>query len=84
MNTKKEIIRSRRIRARVRETQVYLSLGKIPQLIVNTGQNITAIHRSLENVRSIGIKQWEQVSQNNSNNKEIVRELYANGLEVKF
>jgi hypothetical protein len=84
METKKQIIRSRRIRSRVRETQVYLSLGKIPQQIVNTGQNITAIHRSLETVKSIGIKQWDHVSQNNSNNKEIVRELYANSLEVKF
>jgi hypothetical protein len=84
MKAKKEIIRSRRIRARVRETQAYLSLGKIPQLIVNTGQNITAIFRSLETVRNIGIKEWEQVSQNSINNKEIVRELYANSLEVQL
>jgi hypothetical protein len=83
MNTKKQIIRSRRIRARVRETQAFLRLGKFQQNIVNTGQNITAIYRSLETVKTIGIGKWEQVSQNSINNSEIVRELYANSLEVK-
>jgi hypothetical protein len=84
MKTKKEIIRSRRIRARVRETKAYLSLGKIQQRIVNTGQNITAIFKSIETVKNVGIGQWDQISQNSINNKEIVRELYANSLEVKF
>jgi predicted nucleic acid-binding Zn finger protein len=84
MTTKKEIIRSRRIRSRVRETQAFSSLGKFQQQIVNTGQNITAIHRSLETVKSIGLGKWEKISQNSINNSEIVRELYANSLGVKF
>lgn len=84
MKTKKEIIRSRRIRARVRETQAFLSLGKFQRNIVNSGQNITAIHKSLETVRTLGVKQWEQVSQNSINNSEIVRELYANDQVVNF
>lgn len=84
MKTKKQIIKSRRIRSRVRETQAYLSLGKIQRNIVNTGQNITAIHKSLETVKTIGIAEWEKASLNSINNQEIVRELYANSLEVNF
>jgi hypothetical protein len=84
MNTKKQIIRSRRIRARVRETKAFLSLTNIQQEIVNTGQNITAIHKGLESVKVNGILFWEHNSQNSINNAEIIRELYANSLEVKF
>jgi hypothetical protein len=84
MNTKKQIIRSRRIRARVRETKAFLGLTNIQQEIINTGQNITAIHKGLETAKANGILFWEHNSQNSINNAEIIRELYANSLEVKF
>jgi hypothetical protein len=84
MNTKKEIISSRRIRSRVRETQAFLRLGKFQKTMINSGQNITAIYRSFETVKTIGIKQWEKISQNSQANAEIIRELYVNQLEVKF
>ncbi|MFV5696665.1 hypothetical protein ACM55G_14645 [Flavobacterium sp. LB3P122] len=84
MKTKKSIISSRRIRAKVRETQAFLSLSKIQQEIVNTGQNITAIFKGFEVVKQNGIKYWERYSQNSRNNAEIIRELYGNSLEVKF
>lgn len=84
MKTKKEIIKSRRIRARVRETQAFQSLSKIQQRVVNTGQNITAIYKGFQVVKQNGIKHWETFSQNSRNNAEIIRELYGNSLEVKF
>ena len=84
MRTKKEIIRSRRIRARVRETQAFQSLSKIQQRIVVTGQNITAIYKGLESVKANGILLWEHNSQNSINNSEVIRELYTRSLEVKF
>lgn len=84
METKKEVIKSRRIRAKVKETQAFLSLSKPQQQIAKTGQNITAIHKGIEEVKVHGVLQWETFSQHSRNNSEIIRELYANSLEVKF
>ena len=84
METKKEILKSRRIRAKVKETQAFLSLTKTQQKVANTGQNITAIFKGIEAVKVHGILHWETFSQNSQNNSEIIRELYANSLEVKF
>ncbi|MBC7847230.1 MAG: hypothetical protein H7Y10_12135 [Flavobacterium sp.] len=84
MQTKNKAPKNGTIRRRVRATQVFQNLGKIQQGIVSTGQNIKAIHSSLKVVKQNGIKHWESVSQNSQNNAEIIRELYANELEVKF
>lgn len=84
METKKSIISSRRIRAKVRETQAFTSLTKAQQEIVKTGQNITAIFNGFQAVKINGVVHWETFSQNSQNNAEIIRELYANSLEVKF
>lgn len=71
-------------RSKVVATQVYQNLGKIQQQIVSAGQNVKAIRSSFLVVKQNGIKYWESVSQNSRNNAEIIRELYANQLEVKF
>jgi hypothetical protein len=84
METKKEIISTRRIRAKVKETQAFLALNKAQRDIVNTGQNITAIRKGIEAVKLNGFLHWETFSQNSRNNSEIIREIYANSLEVKF
>jgi hypothetical protein len=52
--------------------------------MISTTQNLTAIGKSLAVVEKNGVKHWEQHSQNNQNNAEIIRELYMNQLEVKL
>ncbi|MBC5840776.1 hypothetical protein H8R23_05105 [Flavobacterium sp. F-380] len=84
METKKEIISNRRIRAKVKETQVFLALNKVQQGIVSTRQNLTAISNGVASVKVNGIVHWETFSQNSRNNSEIIREIYTNSLEVKF
>lgn len=71
-------------RRKVQDTQVYKSLGKIQKGIVNTRQNLSAINTSLKFVKENGVKKWEQVSENSVNNAEIIREIHAKNLEVKF
>lgn len=84
METKKEIIKSRRIRARVKATQAFMGLSKAQQIIASTGQNVTAIFKGLEVVSTHGVLHWETFSHNSVPNAEIIRELYVNSLEVKF
>jgi len=71
-------------RKKVITTQVFQNLGKVQQEIASTGQNIKAIYSSLLVAKKRGIKHWESISQNSRNNAEIIRELYANQIEVKF
>ncbi|MEO8532830.1 MAG: hypothetical protein ABI441_03735 [Flavobacterium sp.] len=71
-------------RRKVQNTQVYLSLGKIQKEIISTQQNLSAIGKSLAFVEKNGIKIWEKVSGNSINNAEIIREIHAKNLEVKF
>jgi negative regulator of sigma E activity len=84
METKKNSISTRRIRAKVNDTHAFLALNKVQRDIVNTGQNITAIYKGLEEVKTNGVLHWETFSQNSRNNAEIIREIYTNSLEVKF
>ena len=84
MEKNKTIAKNRRIRSKVKSTATYGALSKAKQMIANTGQKITAIFKSLETVKAIGIKNWELISQNSAVNAEIVRELYINSLDVKF
>lgn len=84
MQTKIKVPKNGTIRRKVRATQVFQNLGRVQQDIASTGQNIKAIHCSLFVAKQHGIKHWEAVSQNSRNNAEIIRELYANQLEVKF
>jgi len=82
--TKIKVPRSVTIRRRVRATAVFLNSNKVQQDILTTNQNLNAINSSLFVAKKHGIKHWESVSQNSRNNTEIIRELYANQLEVKF
>lgn len=69
-------------RHKVQNTKVYQSLNKVQKDMISTTQNLTAIGKSLAVVEQKGIKHWEQHSQNNLNNAEIIRELYVKNLTV--
>ena len=84
MEGKKNSISTRIIRTQVKGTHAFLALNKVQRDIVNTGQNITAISKGLEEVRINGILHWETISHNCRNNRKIIREIYTNSLEVKF
>lgn len=71
-------------RRKVQNTQAYKSLGKIQKEIISTQQNLNAIGKSLDFVEKNGVKVWETVSGNSLNNAEIIREIHAKNLEVKF
>jgi len=84
METKIKAPKNGAIRRRVRATQAFNQLRPIQQELVCCSQNLKAINNSLFVVKQNGIKHWEKISQNSHNNAEIIRELYANQLEVKF
>jgi hypothetical protein len=84
MDTKTAIINSSRIGEKVKKTQAFLALNKAQRDIASTGQNITAIGKGIAAVKLNGFLHWETFSQNSRNNTEIIREIYANSLEVKF
>lgn len=84
MVTKIKAPKNGAIRKRVRATQVFKKLRPIQQELTCCSQNLRAINNSLFVVKQNGIKHWEKISQNSPNNAEIIRELYANQLEVKF
>jgi len=84
MQTKIKAPKKGTIRRRVRASQVFIKSNKVQQDILTTNQNLNAINSSLFVAKKHGIKHWETFSQNSRNNAEIIRELYANQLEVKF
>jgi hypothetical protein len=84
MEGKKNTAGTRIIRVQVNGTHAFLALNKVQRDIINTGQNITAICKGLEEVKTNGVLHWEIFSQNCKNNREIIREIYTNSLEVTF
>ena len=84
METTTRLPRNKRLKQRVRETQVYKSLNTVQKEMISQTQNVMVIERGLSIIQDAGIQRWKQVSKYSQNNDAVIRELYANELEVKF
>ena len=74
----------KKIRRTVQQTDVYQKSDSVHKSIISTRQNLDAIGKSLLYVQQNGIKIWEDITQNNHRNAEIIRELHIKNLEVNF
>ena len=71
-------------RQKVESTMAFKSLSIFQQRFVGQMQNIIAIGKSIEFIEENGLDKWEEVSQNSTINKEIIRELYTQDFVQKL
>lgn len=76
--------RSKALKQKVKDTQLYKGLNAVQKELLRTAQNIIVIERGLFILSEVGVKQWSTVTRYSQNNDAVIRELYANSLEVKF
>ena len=84
METKKRMPRNKTLKQRVKETQLYKGLNDVQKECLRRSQNVMVIERGLLILKQAGMKRWISVSKYSINNEAVIRELYANSLEVKF
>lgn len=84
MDTKKRLPRNKALKQRVQKSQVYKGLNYIQKQFIRQSQNIMVIERGLFIIMEAGVEKWSTVSKYSVNNKAVIRELYANNLEVQL
>lgn len=73
MKTKKKVTRNQ-----IRESKYFQTLSKVQQVVTMNRNNVEHIKHGVEVSSNIGFEKWEQQSNFNWNNVQIVKELSNN------